>query len=219
MSRVLSRRRPGRFLLRLRFGFVGGCGPSLGNERYSNRVSLSGSSPAPQESSRSAPARAGLLSITVEPNATARTARTTKTARKWALAPLPANAQLRLPVSAFLALFLQTWRLLELPCSGHASLCRWLRAWQPGTSRPWQPRPSKGASEAAEGLPQPMRGLPLNRTTLKARYDSGELVRGSSPADAKRQRVDDSTPAETAKFLRMLKTREQIRLAKAAGAP
>ena len=33
MSRVLSRRRPGRFLLRLRFGFVGGCGPSLGNER------------------------------------------------------------------------------------------------------------------------------------------------------------------------------------------
>jgi len=64
-----------------------------------------------------------------------------------------------------------------------------------------------------------MRGLPLSRTTLKARYDSGELVRGSPPTDAKRQRVDDSTPAETAKFLRMLKTREQIRLAKAAGAP
>ena len=78
--------------------------------------------------------------------------------------------------------------LLELPCSGHASLCRWLRAWQPGTSRPWQPRPSNGASEAAEGLPQPMRGLPLSRTTLKARYDSGELVRASPPADAKRQR-------------------------------
>ena len=64
-----------------------------------------------------------------------------------------------------------------------------------------------------------MRGLPLSRTTLKARYDSGELVCASPPADAKRQRVDDSTPAETAKFLRMLKTREQIRLAKAAGAP
>ena len=70
-----------------------------------------------------------------------------------------------------------------------------------------------------------MRGLPLSRTTLKARYDAGELV-------AKRQKVDDSTPtkvaailqrspapAETARFLRMLKTREQIRLAKAAGAP
>ena len=28
---------------------------------------------------------------------------------QWALAPLPASAQLRLPVSAFLALFLQTW--------------------------------------------------------------------------------------------------------------
>ena len=41
---------------------------------------------------------------------------------KWDLAPLPANAQLRLPVSAFLALFLLTWCLLELPCSGHASL-------------------------------------------------------------------------------------------------
>ena len=65
-----------------------------------------------------------------------------------------------------------------------------------------------------------MRGLPLSRTTLKARYDAGELVRASPPADAKRQRVDDSTPkAETAKFLRMLKKREQIRLAKAAGAP
>ena len=58
--------------------------------------------------------------------------------RKWALAPLPANAQLRLPVSAFLALFLLTV---------HASLCRWLRAWPPGTSRPWQPRPSNGAYE------------------------------------------------------------------------
>ena len=64
-----------------------------------------------------------------------------------------------------------------------------------------------------------MRGLPLDRKLLKARYDSGELVRASPPADAKRQRVDDSTPAEAAKFLRMLKTREQIRLAKAAGAP
>ena len=70
-----------------------------------------------------------------------------------------------------------------------------------------------------------MRGLPLHRKLLKARYDSGELVRASPPADAKRQRVvDDSTsrrpaPAETARFLRMLKTREQIRLAKAAGAP
>merc|ERR1719482_2517903 len=64
-----------------------------------------------------------------------------------------------------------------------------------------------------------MRGLPLSRTTLKARYDSGELVRASPPTDAKRQRVDDSTPAETAKFLRMLKAREQIRLAKAAGLP
>ena len=55
------------------------------------------------------PPQPWLLSITVEPNATARTAKTTKTARKWALVPLPANAQLRLPVSAFLALFLQTW--------------------------------------------------------------------------------------------------------------
>ena len=97
--------------------------------------------------------RAGLLSITVEPNATARTARTTKTARKWALVPPLAYAQLRLPVSAFLALFLLI-RLLEPPCCGHASLCRWLRAWKPGTSRSWQPRPSKGASEAAEGLPR-----------------------------------------------------------------
>ena len=64
-----------------------------------------------------------------------------------------------------------------------------------------------------------MRGLPLGRKLLKARYDSGELVRASPPADAKRQRVDDSTPAETARFLRMLKSREQIRLAKAAGVP
>ena len=73
---------------------------------------------------------------------------------KWALAPLPANAQLRLPVSACLALFLLIWRLLELPCSGHASLCRWLRAWPPVINRPWQPRPSsKDASEAAEGCP------------------------------------------------------------------
>jgi hypothetical protein len=69
-----------------------------------------------------------------------------------------------------------------------------------------------------------MRGLPLDRKLLKARYDSGELVRESPPADAKRQRVDDSTPmrpapAESARFLRMLNTREQIRLAKAAGAP
>ena len=70
-----------------------------------------------------------------------------------------------------------------------------------------------------------MRGLPLSRTTLKARYDAGELVLASPPADAKRQRVvDDSTPrrpeqVETARFLRMLKTREHIRLAKAAGAP
>ena len=29
--------------------------------------------------------------------------------KKWALVPLQANAQLRLPVRAFLALFLQTW--------------------------------------------------------------------------------------------------------------
>ena len=114
------------------------------------------------------------------------------------------------------------------PCCGHASLCRWLRAWPPVINRPWQLRPSNGAYEkAAEG----MRGLPLSRTTLKARYDAGELVR-ASPADAKRQRVDYSTstkvaailqrstaPAETTRFLRMLKTREQIRLAKAAGAP
>ena len=41
MSRVLSRRRPGRFLLRLRFGFVGGCGPSLGNERDAATASRS----------------------------------------------------------------------------------------------------------------------------------------------------------------------------------
>ena len=74
--------------------------------------------------------------------------------RKWDLALLPVSAQLRLPVGAFLALFLLTERLLELPCSGHASLCRWLRVRQPGTSRPWQPRPSNGACEAAEGLPR-----------------------------------------------------------------
>ena len=49
----------------------------------------------------------------------------------WAPVPLQAKSQLRLPVSAFLAaLFLQTWPVecLELPCSGHASLCRRLRA-------------------------------------------------------------------------------------------
>ena len=51
-----------------------------------------------------------------------------------------------------------------------------------------------------------------HRAALLLPYDAGELVRGSPPTDAKRQRVDDSTPAETAKFLRMLKTREQIRL-------
>jgi len=95
-----------------------------------------------------------------------------------------------------------------------------------------------------------MRGLPLSRTTLKARYDAGELV--SPTAWAKRQPIlilplgynprkraapepepaptkkrppsvaaspAAPAPAETAKFLRMLKTREQIRLAKAAGAP
>ena len=95
-----------------------------------------------------------------------------------------------------------------------------------------------------------MRGLPLDRTTLKARYDSGELV--SPTARAKRQPIlilplgynprkraapepepaptkkrppsvaaspAAPAPAETARFLRMLKTREQIRLAKAAGAP
>ena len=62
-----------------------------------------------------------------------------------------------------------------------------------------------------------MRGLPLSRTTLKARYDAGELV-------AKRQtkaEIVQRSPvqAETARFLRMLKTREQIRVAKAAGCP
>jgi hypothetical protein len=95
-----------------------------------------------------------------------------------------------------------------------------------------------------------MRGLPLDRTTLKARYDAGELV--SPTARAKRQPILSlplgyiprkraapepepaptkkhppsvaaspaaPVPAETARFLRMLKTREQIRLAKAAGAP
>jgi hypothetical protein len=95
-----------------------------------------------------------------------------------------------------------------------------------------------------------MRGLPLDRTTLKARYDSGELV--SPTARAKRQPIlilplgynprkraapepepaptkkrppsvaaspAAPAPAETVSFLRMLKTREQIRLAKAAGAP
>ena len=106
-----------------------------------------------------------------------------------------------------------------------------------------------------------MRGLPLNKSLLKSRHDSGELVRASPPADAttppaKRQRIDDRAqkrrppahavpgnyrpptptlettvatilqrspvspaPAETNRFLRMLKSREQIRLAKAAGAP
>jgi len=62
-----------------------------------------------------------------------------------------------------------------------------------------------------------MRGLPLSRTTLKARYDSGELV---AKRQTKAEIVQRSpAPAETARFLRMLKTREQIRLAKAAGAP
>ena len=84
-----------------------------------------------------------------------------------------------------------------------------------------------------------MRGLPLSRTTLKARYDAGELV--SPTARAKRQPIlilplgynprkraapepepaptnkhppsvaaspAAQAPAETAKFLRMLKTRE-----------
>ena len=41
VSRVLSRRRPGRFPLWLRFGFVGGCGPSLGNERDAATASRS----------------------------------------------------------------------------------------------------------------------------------------------------------------------------------
>ena len=62
-----------------------------------------------------------------------------------------------------------------------------------------------------------MRGLPLSRTTLKARYDSGELVTKQQTKAAIVQR--SPVPVETAKFLRMLKTREQIRLAKAAGAP
>ena len=100
------------------------------------------------------------------------------------------------------------------PCCGHASCSPWLRARPPVTSRPWQPRPSNGAYEEA---PEGMRGLPLSRTTLKARYDSGELVakRQTKAAIVQRSPVQ----AETAKFLRILKTREQIRLAKAAGAP
>ena len=80
---------------------------------------------------------------------------------KWGLAPLPANAQLRLPVSAFLALFLQTWPvecLLLPPCCGHASCSPCQRAWQPGTGRPWQPRPSKGAYEALKGCPNQCAG-------------------------------------------------------------
>ena len=149
-SRVFSRLPGRRFLLRLSFGFVGGRGPSLGIEIDVATASRSRVVRAPRKKALD-PGQG--CSITVEPKATAGTARTTKTARKWALVPLPASAQLQLPVSAFLALFLLIWRLLELPCSGHASLCRWLRAWQPDTSRPWQPRPSKGASEAAEGCP------------------------------------------------------------------
>ena len=55
MSRVFSRRPGRRFpLLTVRLGFVRGCGPSLGNERDA-ATALSGCSPAPQESSRSAP--------------------------------------------------------------------------------------------------------------------------------------------------------------------
>ena len=158
VSRVFSRRPGRRFpLFTVRLGFVGGCGPSLGNERDAATASRSREVRPPRKKALDPPSRAGLLSITVEPNATARTAKTTKTARIWALVPLPANAQLRLPVSAFLALFLQTWPvkcLLPPPCCGHASCSPCLRAWQPGASRPWQPRPSNGACEAAEGLPR-----------------------------------------------------------------
>ena len=107
MSRVFSRRPGRRFPLVPALGFVGGRGPSLGNERDAGTASRSREVRPPRKKALAPPS--ALLSITVEPNATARTARTTKTARIWALVPLPVNAQLRLPVSAFLALFLQTW--------------------------------------------------------------------------------------------------------------
>ena len=158
MSRVFSRRPGRRLLLRCRVSDSSGAADRVLEMREMPRQRFAlGKFARPARKLSIRPSRAGLLSITVEPNATARTARTTKTARKWALVPLPANALLRLPVSAFLALFLQTWPmkcLLSPPCCGHASCSPCLRAWQPGTNRPWQPRPSsKDASEAGEGCP------------------------------------------------------------------
>ena len=138
MSRVFSRRPGRRFPLVPALGFVGGRGPSLGNERDAGTASRSREVRPPRKKALDPQPGQGLLSITVEPNATARTARTTKTARIWALAPLPASAQLRLPVSAFLAL--QTWPvecLMLPPCCGHASCSPCLRAWPPVTSKPW----------------------------------------------------------------------------------
>ena len=148
---------PGRRfpLFTVRLGFVGGCGPSLGNERDAATAFRSREVRPPRKKALDPPQPGRVALNHSGANATARIAKTTKTARKWALVPLPANAQLRLPVSAFLALFfLQTWpaECLLLPsCCGHASCSPCLRAWPPVTNRLWRPRPSiKGASEAAE---------------------------------------------------------------------
>ena len=153
MSRVFSRRRPVAFC----------CGCVSDSSGAADRVLEMREMPQPRLALGKFVRPARKLSIRPSPGWVALNHSGTKcdckncenneNSTKWALVPLPASALLRLPVSACLALFLLIWRLLELPCSGHASLCRWLRAWQPVTNRHWQPRPSKGASEAAEGCP------------------------------------------------------------------
>ena len=136
MSRVFSRRPGRRLLLRCRVSDSSGAADRVLEMREMSQQRLA------------CPTRKKALSSITEQHRL-------QIQHKWALAPPLASAQLRLPESAFLALFLLILLcLLELPCSGHASLCRWLRAWPPVINRPWQPRPSsKDASEAAEGCP------------------------------------------------------------------
>ena len=160
VSRVFSRRPGRRFpLFTVRLGFVGSCGPSLGNERDAGTASRSREVRPPRKKALDpCDLPKGAKRQPPAAHRSRRDARQSYRPRQWALVPLQANAQLQLPVSAFLAalllLILPAECLLELPCSGHASCSPRLRAWQPGTSRLWRPRPSsKGASEAAEGCP------------------------------------------------------------------
>ena len=85
-------------------------------------------------------------------------------------------------------------------------------AWQPVTNRLWQPRPSKGASEAAEGW----RGCPQRIDTEGALRRRRALSRISPPTQNGSESMTVRQPRR--QILRMLKTREQIRH-KAAGAP